>query len=173
MSRFNFDITYIKGELNKVADCLSRYYENDTESDAYEPYEYVHADARIDPTGEDLPIPRFQEITEKTIEIREGELRHSQRLQERLKERDIEARIMAEANSRETSVHNKTTERTQQDDRGAITLDEDILLGDAIFQRHEGKAPAMMADDTFIYALRNKYTGEKLFWVVLKNPKDY
>jgi hypothetical protein len=85
MSQFDFDITYIKGKLNKVADCLSRYYENDTESDAYKPYEYVRADTRIDPTGEDLPIPRFQEITEKTIEIwalQEGELRRSQRLQE-------------------------------------------------------------------------------------------
>jgi hypothetical protein len=81
MSQFNFDITYIKGELNKVVDCLSRYYENDTKSDAYEPYEYVHANAHIDPTGEDLPIPRFQEITEKTIEIWEGELRHSRCLQ--------------------------------------------------------------------------------------------
>jgi hypothetical protein len=47
---------------------------------------------------------------------------------------------MAEANSREMSVHNETTERTQQDDRGVITLDEDISLGDAIFQHHEGKA---------------------------------
>jgi hypothetical protein len=173
MLRFDFDITYIKGELNKVADCLSWYNENDTESDAYEPYEYVHTDARIDPMGEDLPIPRFQEITEKTIEIREGELRRSWHLQERLEERDIEARIMAEANSRETSVHNETTERTQQDDRGAITLDEDISLGDAIFQCHEGKAPATMADDMFIYVLRNEYTGDKLFQVVLENPEDY
>ena len=29
MSKFDFDITYVKGELNKVADCLSRYYESD------------------------------------------------------------------------------------------------------------------------------------------------
>jgi hypothetical protein len=57
MSWFDFNITYIKGELNKVADCLSRYYENDNEHDIYEPHEYVHADAHIDPTGEDLPAP--------------------------------------------------------------------------------------------------------------------
>jgi hypothetical protein len=85
MLQFDFDITYIKGELNKVADCLSRYYENDTKSDAYELYKYVHADTCIDPMGEDLPIPRFQEITKKTIEIWalwERELRRSQRLQE-------------------------------------------------------------------------------------------
>jgi hypothetical protein len=57
MSQFNFDIMYVKGELNKVADCLSRYYENDNESDIYEPHEYVCADVHINPTGEDLPVP--------------------------------------------------------------------------------------------------------------------
>jgi hypothetical protein len=55
MSRFTFDITYIKGELNKVADCLSRYYESDTIQDVHMYDEYVRADARIDPAGEDLP----------------------------------------------------------------------------------------------------------------------
>jgi hypothetical protein len=41
LSRFDFDITYIKGELNKVADCLSWYYKSDTKADAHEPHEYV------------------------------------------------------------------------------------------------------------------------------------
>jgi len=41
MSRFTFDITYIKGKLNKVADCLSRYYENDTIQDVHMYDEYV------------------------------------------------------------------------------------------------------------------------------------
>jgi len=41
MSRFTFDITYIKGELNKVADCLSRYYESDTIQDVHMYDEYV------------------------------------------------------------------------------------------------------------------------------------
>ena len=35
MSKFTFDITYIKGELNKVADCLSQYYESDTIQDVH------------------------------------------------------------------------------------------------------------------------------------------
>ena len=41
MSRFTFDIMYIKGELNKVADCLSRYYESDTIQDVHMYDEYV------------------------------------------------------------------------------------------------------------------------------------
>jgi hypothetical protein len=55
LSRFDFNITYVKGELNKAADCLSRYYKNDTHVDIHEVHEYVRADAHIDPTGEDLP----------------------------------------------------------------------------------------------------------------------
>ena len=41
MSRFNFNITYVKGELNKVADCLSRYYENDIHVDIHNVHNYV------------------------------------------------------------------------------------------------------------------------------------
>ncbi len=41
MSRFNFDITYIKRENNKVADCLSRYYENDTWEEVHSIQDYI------------------------------------------------------------------------------------------------------------------------------------
>ncbi|RDB19217.1 Transposon Ty3-G Gag-Pol polyprotein, partial [Hypsizygus marmoreus] len=70
MSKFNFDITYVKGELNKVADCLSRYYESDLPEEAHDVYDYVRADQRIDPTGEDMPAHRFQEVTERVVELR-------------------------------------------------------------------------------------------------------
>jgi len=85
MSKFEFDITYIKGELNKVADYLSRYFENDTSNDVHELHEYVQADRRINPDGKDLPRERYQEVVEKTIEIcvvQVVKARHSQRLRE-------------------------------------------------------------------------------------------
>src|SRR6266545_3866548 len=69
ISRFDFDITYVKGELNKIADCLSCYYESDTSANIHEFHEYVQADRRIDLEGEDLPSARYQEIAERTIEI--------------------------------------------------------------------------------------------------------
>jgi len=69
MSRFDFDIMYVKGEYNKVANCQSQYYENDTSADIHEYYDYVQADLRIDPTGEDLPSARYEEVVEKTIEM--------------------------------------------------------------------------------------------------------
>ncbi len=55
LSRFDFDIWYIKGQDNKMADCLLRYYESDTWEEAHPIQEYVRADKRIDPKGEDLP----------------------------------------------------------------------------------------------------------------------
>jgi len=85
MSRFDFDITYVKGELNKVADCLSQYFKSDTSDDVYNIHEYVQADACIDPSGEDLPLLRHQEVMERVLEIHalhDTKLRHSNHLRE-------------------------------------------------------------------------------------------
>jgi hypothetical protein len=52
---FDFDITYVKGKTNLVADALSRYYESDNWDESQDAPQYVNADARLDPEGEDLP----------------------------------------------------------------------------------------------------------------------
>ena len=101
LSHFNFDITYIKGKLNKVADRLSHYYESNTRADVHEPHEYVQADACIDPQEEDLPNLCLQEITSKVIElcaIHDSECRHSKHLQEVQESWELEANLMEEAN---------------------------------------------------------------------------
>ena len=59
--RFNYNITYIKGETNLVADTLSRYHENDNWDEATDESQYINADSRLDPEGEDLPWVRFEE----------------------------------------------------------------------------------------------------------------
>ena len=104
MSRFNFDITYVKGDLNKVADCLSRYYESDTTTNVYEPHEYICADTCIDPEGDDLPEPRFQEIIGQMVKlwaIQASEHRQSQCIQDHIHKRDLEAQILEESNARD------------------------------------------------------------------------
>ncbi|KAG6870059.1 hypothetical protein C0992_001159, partial [Termitomyces sp. T32_za158] len=102
MSRYQFDITYVKGELNKVVDCLSRYFESDTRDDVHEAHDFVQADKRIDLEGKDLPLHQFQEIAEQQVEIQAmqaRELRCSKRLKENVEARDLEAQGLAEARS--------------------------------------------------------------------------
>src|ERR1700722_38078 len=59
LSWFDYDIQYIKGTSNKVADSLSRYYQSDTDEDNHLLYDYVMVDALLDPEGEDLPWIRM------------------------------------------------------------------------------------------------------------------
>lgn len=62
IERFNYRIVYVKGELNKVADCLSRYYATDRDGEDH-PYDvFVNADARFDPDGDELPFERAVEL---------------------------------------------------------------------------------------------------------------
>lgn len=47
--QFSYEIMYVAGTCNKVADCLSRYYESDEEGETHTYDEYVSADVRLDP----------------------------------------------------------------------------------------------------------------------------
>jgi len=61
LAQFDYDIMYIKGETNLVADTLSRYYKSDNWDEAKDAPQYVNVDARLNPEGEDLPWDRFKE----------------------------------------------------------------------------------------------------------------
>ena len=131
MSKFDFDITYIKGEFNKGADCLSRYYESDTNADIHEFHEYVQADRRIVPDGEDLPNARRQEIKERVIEIRSMhaiEIRRTRRLQEAQEHYEAEAAEMEWAT---IDQHNASLESGQSD-----VNEENSMLGDSLGVEH-------------------------------------
>ena len=62
LARFNFEMQYLKGEKNKVADSLSRYYASDKPGETHDISAYVNADSRLDPEGEDLTIARTAEL---------------------------------------------------------------------------------------------------------------
>jgi hypothetical protein len=168
MSRFNFDIMYVKGELNKVADCLSRYYESDTSADVYDPHEYVRADARIDPEGDDLLGPRLHELTEQVIElraIRAGERRQSQRIQECTEERDLEAQIMVDAYTGDNNIPSAGQVPDQPNDN--------MMLGDSLFQQLPNRKPTNLEDNYFLRAVQRGYADDKLFSLIKEKPQDY
>ncbi|KAG6881436.1 hypothetical protein C0992_001081, partial [Termitomyces sp. T32_za158] len=124
MLRYQFDITYVKGELNKVADCLLQYFKSDTCDDVHEAHDFVQAEKRIDPEGKDLPLHWFQEIAEQQVEIRAmqaHELRRSKRLKENVEARDLKAQGLADA---------WTTEDVPIGD--VSSADDNITIGQAL-----------------------------------------
>ena len=53
----------MKGIDNKVADCLSRYYETEGGEGAHnERVDWANADIRLDPEGDDLPQDQLREL---------------------------------------------------------------------------------------------------------------
>ncbi|GLB37195.1 putative DNA RNA polymerase [Lyophyllum shimeji] len=171
MSKFNFDITYVKGDLNKVADCLSRYYESDTAQDVHNVYDYVNVDARIDPTGEDLPAHHYQEVVERTVEVRamqETTLRRSQRIQERREEREIEAQIMQDAAS---NAADKSSTASQSS--ASAASNEDPQLGEALLGRATLDPPPDHDDAAFRRNIAQNYSEDKLFSIILEKPEDF
>ena len=90
LSRFDFDIQYVKGNSNTVADSLSRYYQLDNANKKIPIYDFVNADIRLDPEGEDLPWSRV-------VEIRAMSTTAHRQLKEEEENRSIEAQQMASA----------------------------------------------------------------------------
>ena len=70
LTRFDFNIRYIKSTLNKVADVLSQYYEHDYWTEVPELQDYVNADVRLDPEHDDLPWECLFKVEEGVIERR-------------------------------------------------------------------------------------------------------
>ena len=78
---------HIDGVDNKVADCLSCYYENDTSEDNHSENTYVNADIRLDPDGKLLP-------TDCYTELHAAVTRWSKRLAKQQESHHIEAKIL-------------------------------------------------------------------------------
>jgi len=62
ISCFNFAIQHVDGTTNRVADCLSRYYEADKPDEIHPDHEFVSADTKLDPDAKLLPIERYVEV---------------------------------------------------------------------------------------------------------------
>ena len=72
------------GDTNRVADCLSRYYENDGPDDYHPDHDFVSADVKLDPDGELIPVKRY-------AEMRTAATRRSIRLAEKIEQRVLDS----------------------------------------------------------------------------------
>uniref|UniRef100_A0A0W0FWB7 Reverse transcriptase RNase H-like domain-containing protein n=1 Tax=Moniliophthora roreri TaxID=221103 RepID=A0A0W0FWB7_MONRR len=110
LSRFDFDIMYIKSVQNKVADALSQYFESDRPGEIHDLCKYVSADARLDEDGEDLPLGRKAELSHMLEQA--YSLRCSSRLKEKQEKHDIEAAEL-EANKPDNHIHSDDSNKTE------------------------------------------------------------
>ena len=62
---------HVPGESNKVADCLSRYYENDRFDEIHKSHVYVSANVRLDPNHEDLTELHLQELDKNNSKMQQ------------------------------------------------------------------------------------------------------
>lgn len=167
LSRFDKTITYIPGKLNKVADCLSRYHENDTLDDITEEFDYVNADLRLDPQGEDLPFSRLIEIRAARVLRRSSRLANKQVtvdkpttvLREPVEERDI---LSAQYAAHRPSVN--TNPRIDTEDNPS--LGESLSTGPSLRSWAE-------ADDGFIKAIQSGYKEDPTFRKILEQPTQH
>ena len=169
LSRFDFDITYVKGEFNKVADCLSRYFESDTHADEHEPYDYVQADSRIDPDGEDLPRARATEVKERQCNV--------QTLHAMATRHGRQVREAQEARVEEAEEMNVVLPPPAQEGARAPG-DQGPRLGDILGLPASGRNWRIDGDDphddrSLLQTIKDNYDNDPLTSIVLANPQAH
>jgi len=172
LSRFTFDITYIIGELNKIVDCLLRYYKSNTVGETHNINEYIHADTHIDPEGKDLPLEYHQEKVEHVIEIcarQDTVAWWSQRLVEHREEHDVEAEAMAEPRHQPGETGSMHATHSSGDDN---PIEGDEMLGEALLRRNADPPPSTKNNNTFKQHVKGGYPLDKLFSAILEKSGD-
>lgn len=163
LSQFDFDICYVKGISNKIADALSRYYESDTKFDAIPPHEFVSADIRLDPELQDVSPECELEVKSDTIqrdyEHNKSDAPHLTVLAEPVEERDCLAAEMAE--------HAEPDEVILIDEKeNNPTIEESLHNSDPLPDKIEGQ-------DQFNKAIVEAYKEDNLFKHIVDHPEEH
>lgn len=153
LSRFDYEVIYVKGEENIVADAFSRYYSATPEGTIVPWDQYVHVDERLDPDGEDLPMGRL-------IESRAASLQKAKpaELQE------IRARESAEL------VANR-----ENTDKVAVNLADNNDIGLSVWESQGPDIPLkiVLIGENLLDVLRAAYPADKVYGKVLENPSHH
>ncbi len=148
LSRFNYTILYVKGETNKVADSLSRYYASEPPDTLHPPYDMVTADIRLDPDGEYLPERRI------------AELRMTRVVADSVEPRRLESEELNRHLHSSIDVH---TSQTTDDDP---SLSDSMMHGPSLRVHVEGQFDLRKI-------LRNGYKNDSVAQKVLQNPTHH
>jgi RNase H-like domain found in reverse transcriptase/Reverse transcriptase (RNA-dependent DNA polymerase)/Integrase zinc binding domain len=154
LSRFDFNIQYVKGITNKVADSLSRYYQSDTSEDSHPNYDFVNADVQLDPEGEDLPWNRVVEIRAISDDAQRRPLR------EATEERGALAEELANA------------ARAPEAAQGITEDEDDPTIFESISDGPELRKYVEKATD-FLERVRAGYSKDPLFSKVVNEQSHY
>src|SRR6202453_2185452 len=157
LSRFKYEVMHVPGVRNKVADCLSCYYENNRYDEVHESHHYISADIRLDPASEDLTELQLLEL---------DNLKHmsqflARRIRDRNEDRVFKAEQMAEA-SRIANIPDPVI-----DDEGG-----DLTVADAL-QNGPSLRKVVFGDKTFTEAVKDSYKSDTTFTKVINNPGHY
>jgi hypothetical protein len=151
LSRFDFEIFHVEGVKNKVADCLSRYYENNRPDEHHPPGAYVSGDYRLDPDLEDMTKLRTEELTD-----------YPTRLYALCAEGPLEDRVHEAIELEQHAIE------LQEEgfDTTAIPLSEALAADPPLNTMIEG-------DTTFLPGVRAGYEKDDFFAKILANPAQY
>src|SRR5882762_869693 len=150
-SWFDYNIQYIKGTSNKVADSLSQYYQSDMDDDIHPTYNYITADVQLDPEGEDLPWNQVIELC--TITTRNRILHDS------TEERDIQAQELA-------MNHHSEDDSLDNNDNDDLTLFESLAPGPELCEHIEKVS-------NFLDKVKKGYKEDDMFSKIIKEPGNY
>ncbi|KAJ7182651.1 hypothetical protein C8R43DRAFT_940774 [Mycena crocata] len=145
---------HVPGTQNKVADCLSRYYKNDTSEDVYGPYDFVRADVRLDPELEDMTRVCAEEL--RALQPEEVAILARQ-VSDPLEDRIVETALLDEHS--EELVN-------QGFDREAISLEDSLKSREQLVTRLEG-------NPTFLDEVRKGYHLDSIFAKVIESPEAH
>jgi hypothetical protein len=153
ISRFNYEIMYIPGEQNRIADALSRVYQNIDNATKLLPDDYVSVDVKLDPEDESLPLGRALEARRVTT-----------RLQEKLEQRIEESRALNELND-----DNENSESEVE-----TNPPKDIPTLNAWSSGASRSIPKVVKEgETLEDLVAPLYEGDDLFKKILLNPSHF
>ena len=180
MSRFNYTVRHVPGKDNKVADCLSRYFENDNADDFHPVQEYVNTDVRLNPDWDHLPQSRIEElragrVTRQNPAGLEPKEHDRQRgLKMVVEPRNVEAEEMAQAVAQETAVAQEPAPQVPAEDESATNAPQTASNEDMTVGQSMASGPSLQKKvenlDGFMEAVRKQYAKDPIFRKILENP---